>query len=609
VRSWPALPGRLPRCNLSRVAPDDPGGPTRPFPFPRILQPARQILLDEERRQLGELRVLLIRLGAAEDEQRAFARALAQLDELFLLVVVGEFNAGKSALINALLGRRVVEEGVTPTTSRIGLVKYGREDTRSLAGGVYEEIALPLETLLDLSIVDTPGTNAVLREHETLTREFVPRSDLVLFVTSADRPFTESERAFLETIRAWGKRIAVIINKIDFLAQREDVKAVEAFVREKVEALLGFHPDVFPISAREALLAKRSGDDAKLRASGFGELETFLKRTLDEDGRLRLKLLNPLGVGRRVLAQAGQGVHERLAVLREDQALLEGTEGQLQLHREEMSRGLRLRLTDVEKSLQDLERRGDRFLEQTLRYGQVLALTNAERFRTAFEGDVIADLPQAVEKRVEETADWLGAGELRQWQGIAQRVEQRQAVHGTRFGGRMPASLEYDRPGLLKDVRPDVQRILDGYRRRRGAEALARSVRRAALGTLFLPAAGVVLAASAFAFAALARWRMAGLAVAAALVLVGLLLLPLRRRIARASLARQTAELSQSFLPTLTRRFDRELEAGRARVLEGISPYSRFVRSELERLRGQALEIEALRGPLEELMGQIETMG
>ena len=66
------------------------------------------------RRQLGELRVALVRAGAPDDEQKALGRSITQLDELFLLVVVGEFNAGKSAVINALLGEQVLEEGVTP---------------------------------------------------------------------------------------------------------------------------------------------------------------------------------------------------------------------------------------------------------------------------------------------------------------------------------------------------------------------------------------------------------------------------------------------------------------------------------------------------------------
>jgi ribosome biogenesis GTPase A len=90
-----------------------------------ILDEKRKGLLRELHRQLGELRVLLVRAFASEEHQKALARAISQLDELFLLVVVGEFNAGKSAVINALLGEKVLEEGPTPTTSRVELVKYG----------------------------------------------------------------------------------------------------------------------------------------------------------------------------------------------------------------------------------------------------------------------------------------------------------------------------------------------------------------------------------------------------------------------------------------------------------------------------------------------------
>ena len=65
-----------------------------------------------------------------------------------------------------------------------------------------------------------------MREHERLTTDFVPRADLVLFVTSADRPFTETERAFLETIRGWGKKIVIVINKVDIFERPADVEEV-----------------------------------------------------------------------------------------------------------------------------------------------------------------------------------------------------------------------------------------------------------------------------------------------------------------------------------------------------------------------------------------------
>ena len=55
----------------------------------------------------------------------------------------------------------------------------------------------------------------------------------MLFVTRADRPFTESERGFLEQIREWGKKIVFVVNKIDILPRPEDREQVLGFVREQ----------------------------------------------------------------------------------------------------------------------------------------------------------------------------------------------------------------------------------------------------------------------------------------------------------------------------------------------------------------------------------------
>ena len=85
----------------------------------RILTPEREALLKDERRVLGDLRAALARHGADPEAERTLERSIAQLEGLFLLVVVGEFNAGKSAFVNALLGREVLQEGVTPTTTEV----------------------------------------------------------------------------------------------------------------------------------------------------------------------------------------------------------------------------------------------------------------------------------------------------------------------------------------------------------------------------------------------------------------------------------------------------------------------------------------------------------
>ena len=123
------------------------------------------------------------------------------------MVIVGEFNSGKSAFINALLGARVLKEGVTPDHGAGQPAAVRAPKPRGTSAARTSTSSAPLSTSSARShIVDTPGTNAVIREHEAITAEFVPRSDLVLFVTSADRPFTESERHFSSASRSGARR-------------------------------------------------------------------------------------------------------------------------------------------------------------------------------------------------------------------------------------------------------------------------------------------------------------------------------------------------------------------------------------------------------------------
>jgi GTPase SAR1 family protein len=146
-----------------------------------------------------------------------------------LLVVIGEFNSGKSTFLNAMLGKKWLQDvrpgdfsktkncifltpcaefqGVTPTTSQVNVLRYGQQHSERpglRSSGDRDpnlkEVELPVDWLKQISLVDTPGTNAVIAEHQQITEHFVPRSDMVLFVTSCDRAFTESERVFLGTL-------------------------------------------------------------------------------------------------------------------------------------------------------------------------------------------------------------------------------------------------------------------------------------------------------------------------------------------------------------------------------------------------------------------------
>src|SRR5215216_965020 len=146
----------------------------------RILDERREVLISRERALLEKFTGFLKDFGAPAEDVELVRRARSDLEELFLLVVVGEFNSGKSAFINALLGAEISEEGVTPTTDRITVLRHSAEPVRQERRDRVLEKGYPNAFLHEIAIVDTPGTNAIIRHHEELSRGFVPRSDLVL---------------------------------------------------------------------------------------------------------------------------------------------------------------------------------------------------------------------------------------------------------------------------------------------------------------------------------------------------------------------------------------------------------------------------------------------
>ena len=154
---------------------------------------------------------------------------------------------------------------------------------------------------------------------------------------------------------------------------------VVAFIKESARDLIGFTPEVFPVSGKRALRAKENGDAPALAQSGFDRLEAFIAETLDEKERLRLKLLNPVGVAAKLVQAHLARTEERLGLLKEDFAAIEDIDAQLGLYREDLGRDFRFRLADVDNVLFDFEKRGNDFFEDTLRIGRIVDLVNQAR--------------------------------------------------------------------------------------------------------------------------------------------------------------------------------------------------------------------------------------
>ncbi len=573
----------------------------------RILPDRTAKHVADERECLARLQRALDRFDTPDADKAALERSIAQLDRLFLLVVIGEFNSGKSAFVNALVGARVLEEGVTPTTTKLQVLQYGETSGRMIDAAGADLVTAPVPFLQSLNIVDTPGTNAIFREHERLTSEFVPQADLVLFVTSADRPFTESERSFLENIRNWGKKIVVVINKIDLLERTEEREQVRRFVAEHGRALLGSEPEIFPVSARRAL-RRKLGEEAGEPVPGdrFADLERYIDSTLDEKERLRLKLLNPLGIGARLAQTTRETIAARLDVLKLDLETIEDIERQLDLYRTDLSREFEFRLSEIDGVLHQFENRGIAFFDDTLRVGRIPDLLNKARIQRAFERQVVAEAPQQIEKQVHDVIDWMVASELRQWQAVTEHVNRRSRAHEGRVVGAEASGFQYDRQKLINTVGRAASLAVDSYDREREAAQMADGVRNAVAGAALAQAGAIGLGAAVTALATTTAADVTGIFAAGAIAVLGLFIIPSKRARAKARLRERIERMRTELMTNLRAQFQREVERSVRRVLDAIAPYTRFVRAENDKLTNLDRELDSISRELARIRTEID---
>jgi small GTP-binding protein len=560
-----------------------------------ILSKREQELRAREQELLERLATALDRFGSdvATDDLRRFQEAREQLTGLFLLVIAGEFNSGKSSFINALLGERVLPEGVTPTTDRINILRHGAGVTEQLREAFLLERTHPAEVLREINIVDTPGTNAIIRRHEELTRDFVPRSDLVLFVTSADRPFTESERAFLEQIREWGKKIVFIVNKIDILTQPAERDEVLRYVEENAAGLLGESPRVFAVSARER--------------SGFGEVEDYLLNTLDQEERVRLKLLNPLNVGLRLASKYKDATFERLKLLAQDIEALQNIDQQLARFHQDMLREFEPRLARLDVLLSDMEGRGQRFFEETIRIGRIKSLMDSEGVKRAFEREVIGDTTRQMEEEVARVIDWIVERNLKLWEDISGYIERRQLTrHREGMIGDVGPSFSYNRQALLDSIGRVSREVVGSYNREAESRTIANDIQGAFATTALAEAGAIGLGTIVVTIVTGAAADLTGLLLATALAVGGFYILPRKRRQAQRDLQRRIAQLRAQLRDALTRQVHLELEQSTARINEAIAPYRRFVQTQQQQLNEARGELVATEDALLRLRADVE---
>lgn len=552
-------------------------------------------------------------------------------DGLFLLVVVGEYNSGKSSCINALLGRRVVAEGVIPTTGEVTVLRYAQDPSSAPTPSTSPEgvvvISQNVDMLKTVSLVDSPGTNAIDRRHEALTKEYLPLCDLVLFVTSADRPFSESERQFLSSIRAWGKKAVLLINKADLLQDADAKREVVNFVKASSRVLLGNSPKVLTISSRQALEAKLSATGKSgphWDASGFEALESYISETLDADERLNIKLESVASVASTVGMQYVDRLAMESAVIEADCDTLDTVADSVKRCEASVERGFAAHHARVDNALLELLERADTFFDKNVSIGNLKMLVKTDAIAQAFMSDVVRGTEREVERRARSLAEWVSDKLARNIADVssafsrrvgernaellaaAREHRERQQESGGVGGGAADALLsQFTKQPTDVDVVTSTDSLLSGLGEaaaklaatydpevegKRVADALSSSVRTAI--ALELGALGVFSAALGTSMIDVTSITSTSL-----LLTGGLLILPRRRQLLRADLRSRVATIRSRLEKEMYARVNEQMATHAERVQSAIEPFSTHTSTRAAETSAQSLALtQALEG-------------
>ncbi|MBI9050228.1 MAG: dynamin family protein [Anaerolineaceae bacterium] len=575
-----------------------------------LTEEQNQLLMDEKE-ALSSILLRLSKIEIAKDKLPILQKAALQLDELFLIVVVGEFNAGKSALINAMLGEMVLSEGVIPTTTRVTLIKWGESKNEKVVDDAFAVVSYPLPLLKELNFVDSPGTNAIIRQHERLTDEYVPRSDLVLFTTSADRPMTESERQFLQRILGWGKKVVFVLNKADILETESSLQQAQDFIIKNATVALGEAPVLFPVSARmaqRAFLASDETERQRLRdTSRLDELETFISTTLDDTERLRLKMISPLGVAKNLIDQLDEQINAQSDELKEDARTSDALENTITAYERDLESELAPRLAEVENILHKFEMRGLDFFDRVLRLTNVHNLVRGDKIRAAFEVEVLGDVSELIDRQVQQVIDWLVEKDLREWQQVMTYLQRRQSLNLSQIVGGAGNSQEIHRRELIEKVGQKITTIIESYDHVKEASHLAASVETAVAQTALFEVGAVGLGALVSTALLSSALDITGMVAAGTLAIVGFFVIPHKRKQAKENFREKIVAMRINLNEALTGAFIAESKNAIARLQESISPYTRYVHAEQEKIQTTQTQLNEIRQIISEIRARVET--
>jgi small GTP-binding protein len=419
-------------------------------------------LRESEIRLLTDVGTTLAGMGenALADRQRLLDVAQDLRDMFFLVVVIGEFNAGKSTFINALLGDTILPMGITPTTEMIELIRYSDVPNRTptIRDDGIREWSHPNTGAPGVALVDTPGAGSVFQKHEKVAKSFLHRSDLVVFVVSAKRAFAETERLYLELARNYGKKIILVVNQIDLLQPKEQTE-VRRFIERQVEELLDLRPLLFMVSAKEALNARGAdvGDPGGVQA-----VRAHLRGVFNEAPPAKQKLLAQLDMAGRLVTDYLSQAQRRSDLVRVDTNKVRDVQRELEQQSLGLDAQLKAARAEIDAVFEGMRQRGVSFIETNLSLRKIGRTPTRESLQSEFQevviGRALRDIGEATNSYINAVVD----NSRLYWRGVIDRLNQLRDLMEQEVAG-LDAGIYAEQREALQDAIKIAESELKSY--------------------------------------------------------------------------------------------------------------------------------------------------
>lgn len=559
-----------------------------------------QILNEKYSKIILEEKLLLTNLLAEieilsdEGLKDKLTAVIENLENLFSIVFIGEFSTGKSTIINALLGQDVLPEGITPTTDEIAVIRYGEQRAESLENEA-RCLSIPEDRLKGILLVDTPGTNVTIEQHQKITEDFIPKADIVFFTIGAERAVTGSEARLIEFIKEeWLKNMVFVLNKIDITKDVQELNQLITHTATALERTFHFKPYVIPVSAKLAKESRATSDSGLYILSGFEQLEEYIFKTLGEEERIRLKIESSSELALSLCSDTEKAIDANLDKISQDNEKLAGFQKKLDGMKDEIIGNSRQFTERIRSRLLEFKTRGVEFIDDLIRFQNIFKLISKDKVAKEFEYKVSRQTVAELEKDLDSMVTWTE-------KSARTLVDSTVNFYNSSIKSEVPSmtsGFTYDRTRLIDTVRSELEAkrksidptVLGGnlVDSARGAVASVLGVQ---VGSLAIGAA-VVSAFSSFIV------DITGILATIAVMATAFAILPKKRRDAMKEFNQKVDALIEEMTSSVSSQLERDFDGISMQVTDSLVPLKNFYKIESEKLAESKKRVQGIRGKI-----------